>query len=44
MGEQTKNDLNRIGFFSEHGYISIGDPYVNSNSRKYTFYSSFVFI
>lgn len=23
----TKNDLNRVGLFSELGYISIGDPY-----------------
>lgn len=22
-----KNDLNRVGWFSEMGYISIGDPY-----------------
>jgi hypothetical protein len=23
----VKNDLNRVGLFSELGYISIGDPY-----------------
>jgi len=27
MGSDGKNDLNRIGLFSELGYISIGDPY-----------------
>ena len=34
-GMDTKNDLNRIGLFSELGYISIGDPYVTPNSSKY---------
>ncbi|XP_046855147.1 UPF0602 protein C4orf47 homolog [Xenia sp. Carnegie-2017] len=27
MGIEGKNDLNRVGWFSEMGYISIGDPY-----------------
>eukprot|EP00112_Aurelia_sp_Birch-Aquarium-sp1_P000363 Seg1031.7 transcript_id=Seg1031.7/GoldUCD/mRNA.D3Y31 product="UPF0602 protein C4orf47-like" protein_id=Seg1031.7/GoldUCD/D3Y31 len=31
MGE--RNDLNRIGLFSEMGYISIGDPYTAPNSK-----------
>ena len=30
-----KNDLNRIGLFSELGYISIGDPYVPPNSSEF---------
>ena len=35
MGDNNnKNDLTRIGLFSELGYISIGDPYTNVNSRK----------
>eukprot|EP00794_Sanderia_malayensis_P012154 gene12154-13408_t len=31
----NKNDLNRIGLFSELGYISIGDPYVMPNSKPF---------
>jgi hypothetical protein len=27
MVADGKNDLNRVGWFSEMGYISIGDPY-----------------
>ena len=33
-----KNDLNRVGWFSEMGYISIGDPYKskkNGNSMRF---------
>lgn len=36
MGDNNnKNDLTRIGLFSELGYISIGDPYTNVNSRPF---------
>lgn len=38
---ETRNDLNRIGLFSELGYISIGDPYTASSSSKYIFSLSF---
>lgn len=31
----TKNDLNRVGLFSELGYISIGDPYKRQSTSKY---------
>lgn len=31
----TKNDLNRVGLFSELGYISIGDPYKRQSTGKY---------
>ena len=31
----TKNDLNRVGLFSELGYISIGDPYKKHSTSKY---------
>lgn len=31
----TKNDLNRIGLFSELGYVSVGDPYVNPNNKPF---------
>lgn len=34
MGD-TKNDLNRIGLFSELGYVSVGDPYVNPNNKTF---------
>lgn len=33
MGE-TKNDLNRIGLFSEVGYVTVGDPYGKGNSVR----------
>ena len=33
MGSDGKNDLNRIGLFSELGYISIGDPYRYPNGE-----------
>ena len=36
MAFAEKNDLNRIGLFSEMGYISVGDPYVNSNNSKFS--------
>lgn len=29
----TKNDLNRVGLFSELGYISIGDPYKRQSTN-----------
>ena len=32
-----RNDLNRLGLFSELGYISIGDPYYPPNSSKFIF-------
>lgn len=35
---EVKNDLNRVGLFSELGYISIGDPYKGKSSSKYTAY------
>ena len=38
-----KNDLNRIGLFSEMGYISVGDPYVNSNNSKFSPYQRTTF-
>lgn len=31
-----KNDLTRVGYFSEMGYISIGDPYKPKKSGKPT--------
>ena len=31
----TKNDLNRVGLFSELGYISIGDPYKRKSTGRY---------
>ena len=31
----TKNDLNRVGLFSELGYISIGDPYKRQGTSKW---------
>ena len=31
----ARNDLNRLGIFSELGYISIGDPYAPPNSSKF---------
>ena len=31
---EARNDLNRLGLFSELGYISIGDPYAAPNSSK----------
>lgn len=31
----TKNDVNRVGLFSELGYISIGDPYKRQSTSKY---------
>lgn len=30
----TKNDLNRVGLFSELGYISIGDPFKRKSTGK----------
>ena len=35
--QETKNDLNRIGLFSELGYISIGDPFKTQKNGKYIF-------
>lgn len=35
----TKNDLNRVGLFSELGYISIGDPYKRQSTSKKTIFS-----
>ena len=34
MGE-NKNDLNRIGLFSELGYASVGDPYKKAGGTGY---------
>ena len=31
---EGRNDLNRLGLFSELGYISIGDPYSSKSSSK----------
>ena len=35
--QENKNDLNRIGLFSELGYISIGDPFKSRKNGKYIF-------
>jgi len=35
MTSVEKNDFNRIGLFSELGYISVGDPYVNPNNKPF---------
>lgn len=32
---EAKNDLTRIGLFSELGYVSIGDPYTNVNNKPF---------
>ena len=33
MGD-VKNDLNRVGLFSEMGYVSVGDPYHMKTGSK----------
>jgi len=38
MGE-TKNDLNRLGLFSELGYASVGDPYRRPNAKTFNEYA-----
>ena len=35
MVADSKNDLNRVGWFSEMGYISIGDPYKSKKNGIY---------
>ncbi|XP_065063088.1 cilia-and flagella-associated protein 96-like [Rhopilema esculentum] len=37
---EARNDLNRLGLFSELGYISIGDPYVPPNSKPFNINAS----
>ena len=32
---ETKNDLNRVGLFSELGYVSVGDPYNKPNGKAF---------
>lgn len=34
MVTDAKNDLNRVGYFSEMGYVSIGDPYKTKTNGK----------
>lgn len=34
-GGETKNDLNRIGLFSELGYVSVGDSYKKTNGTTF---------
>ena len=34
MVADGKNDLNRVGWFSEMGYISIGDPYKSKRNGR----------
>lgn len=41
MVADGKNDLNRVGWFSEMGYISIGDSYKSKKNGIY-FLSMFV--
>ena len=33
-GMATKTDVERVGFFSESGYTTIGDPYVSPTGSK----------
>lgn len=30
-----KNDMNRVGLFSEMQYVTVGDPYVPSSKCKF---------
>ena len=34
MATSTKNDLIRVGLFSELGYVSIGDPFHDTFGSK----------
>lgn len=35
--EGGKTDMERIGLFSEMGYVTVGDKYVSQFNREYSF-------